>query len=194
MKHLPVTLTTENPLLWHFLCEEDFLTDLLKKSSGTSPQYICAIYANLTLPVTGCFWPSFYRYLDSCCLVPMSCLTLCDSTNCSPPGSSVPGISQARILEWVAISFSRGSSQPRNQTQVSCVSCIAGGFFTTEPPGIINRFYQFWIWWDSAKIPVSRSQPSQPTLQTGLSEESNLRPAMLTLLCTHIFLRYFVML
>ena len=52
--------------------------------------------------------------------------------DCSPPGSSVHGISQARILEWVAISFSRGSSQPRNQTQVSC---MAGGFFTTEPPG-----------------------------------------------------------
>ena len=45
----------------------------------------------------------------------------------SPPGSSVRGIFQARILEWVAISFSRGSSQPRNQTQVSC---IAGRFFT----------------------------------------------------------------
>ena len=50
----------------------------------------------------------------------------------SPPGVSVLGISQARILEWVAISFSRGSSPPRDQTQVSC---IAGGFFTTEPPG-----------------------------------------------------------
>ena len=47
--------------------------------------------------------------------------------DCSPPGSSVHGILQARILEWVAISFSRESSQPRNQTQVSC---IAGRFFT----------------------------------------------------------------
>ena len=42
----------------------------------------------------------------------------------SPPGSSVPGISQARILEWVAISFSRESSWPRDQTQVSCISCV----------------------------------------------------------------------
>ena len=50
----------------------------------------------------------------------------------SPPGSSVHGISQARILEWVAISFSRGFSQRRDWTQVSC---IAGGFFTTEPRG-----------------------------------------------------------
>ena len=47
------------------------------------------------------------------------CLTLYDFMDCSLPGSSVHGIFQARILEWVAISFSRGSSQPRNQTQVS---------------------------------------------------------------------------
>ena len=45
--------------------------------------------------------------------------TLCDPVDGSPPGSSVPGILQARILEWVAISFSRGSSQPRGQTHVS---------------------------------------------------------------------------
>jgi len=49
--------------------------------------------------------------------------TLCDPMDCSPPGSSVHGILQARILEWVAISSSRGSSQPRDWTWVSCVSC-----------------------------------------------------------------------
>ena len=48
-------------------------------------------------------------------------LTLCDLMNYSPPGSSVHGILQARILEWGAISFFRGSSRPRDQTQVSCV-------------------------------------------------------------------------
>ena len=52
--------------------------------------------------------------------------------DCSPPGSSVHGILQARILEWVAIPFSRGSCQPRDQTQVSH---IAGGFLASEPPG-----------------------------------------------------------
>ena len=46
---------------------------------------------------------------DCCCLVVCLCLTLCDPMDCSPPGSSVCGISQARILEWVAIPFSRGS-------------------------------------------------------------------------------------
>ena len=48
--------------------------------------------------------------------------TLCDPMDYSPPGSSVHGILQARILEWVAISFSRGSSWPRDQTQVSCIA------------------------------------------------------------------------
>ena len=60
-------------------------------------------------------------------LVAQSCLTLCNPFDCSPPVSSVYGISQARILEWVAITFSRGSSRHRDKTQVSC---IAGGFFT----------------------------------------------------------------
>ena len=49
------------------------------------------------------------------------CPTLCDPTDCSLQGSSVHGILQARVLEWVAISFSRGASQPRDQTQVSCI-------------------------------------------------------------------------
>ena len=52
--------------------------------------------------------------------------------DCSPPGSSVHGISQARILEWVVISFARGSSQPRDQKRISC---MGSGFFTAEPPG-----------------------------------------------------------
>ena len=59
-------------------------------------------------------------------LVTKSCSTLATPWTVGPPGSSVHGIFQARILEWIAISFSRGSSQPRNQTQVSC---IAGRFW-----------------------------------------------------------------
>ena len=54
--------------------------------------------------------------------VTQSCLTLCDPVDCSPPGSSVRGILQARILEWVAIPFSRGSSQPRDRSQVSHIA------------------------------------------------------------------------
>ena len=69
-------------------------------------------------------------------LIAPSCLTLGHPMDCSPPGSSVQGILQARILEWVAISCFRWSSQPRDQTCVCCISCIAGGIFTAEPPGI----------------------------------------------------------
>ena len=53
-----------------------------------------------------------------------SCLTLCDLMDSSPPGSSVHGISQARTLEWIAMPSPWGSSRPRDQTRVSCVSCI----------------------------------------------------------------------
>ena len=60
-------------------------------------------------------------------LAALSCLTFCHTMVCSLPGSSVHGIFQAKVLEWVAISFSRGSSWPRDQTQVPC---IAGRFFT----------------------------------------------------------------
>ena len=64
--------------------------------------------------------------------VAQSCPTLCDPMNCSPPGFSVHGMVQARILEWVAIPLSRGSSQPRDQT---LVSCIAGRLFTVWATG-----------------------------------------------------------
>ena len=56
-----------------------------------------------------------------CCLITKSCATLCNPMDCSLPGSSVHGISQARISEWVAVSFARGSSWLRDRT---CISCI----------------------------------------------------------------------
>ena len=65
-------------------------------------------------------------------LVAQLCTTLCYPVDCSPPGSSVRGVLQARILEWVAIPFSRGSSQHRVQIWVSYT---AGTFFMSEPPG-----------------------------------------------------------
>ena len=76
---------------------------------------------------------SSFWWWFSCSAVPNSCYPM----NCSPPGSSVCGISQARILEWVAIPSSRGSSQPRDLTQVSP---IAGRFFT------IWAARQFLLW------------------------------------------------
>ena len=72
-------------------------------------------------------WKVSWRRLCEWVIVTLSCLILCDPMDCSLPGSSVHGIPQARTLEWVAISFSRGSSPPRDQTQASH---IAGRFFT----------------------------------------------------------------
>ena len=63
-------------------------------------------------------------------LVAQSCLTLCNPMECSPPGFSVHGISQARTPEWVAIPFSKGSSWPRDQIQVSCIA---------------SRFFAIWV-------------------------------------------------
>ena len=64
--------------------------------------------------------------------VDQSCPTLCSPMDCSLPGSSVHGIFQAIVLEWIAISFSRGSSQPRSQTPVSR---IVDRHLLSEPPG-----------------------------------------------------------
>ena len=66
-------------------------------------------------------WGSGRPKTEACCLVAQLYLTLGDLLDCSSPGSSVYGISQARILEWVGIPFSRGSSRPRGPTQVSYI-------------------------------------------------------------------------
>ena len=71
--------------------------------------------------------------------VAQSCPTLCNPVDCSPECSSVHGISWARTLEWLAISFFRGSSWLRDWT---CVSCIAGRFFTAGPPGKTKEYIE----------------------------------------------------
>ena len=78
------------------------------------------------------------RWLDATCAmnivseVAQSCATLCNPMDCSPPGSSIHGIFQARILECVAISFSRGSYRPRDQTRSPALQADA---LPSEPPG-----------------------------------------------------------
>ena len=67
-------------------------------------------------------------------LVSQTCPSLCDPTNYSPLGSSVYGIFQARILEWIAIPFSRGSSWPRDWTQVSCIAVRLLTIWATGKP------------------------------------------------------------
>ena len=73
------------------------------------------------------FTSSEHDPVNDCVCQWLSCVQLYDPMDCSPPGSSVQGILQARVLEWVAISFSRGYSWHRDRTPISC---IAGGFFT----------------------------------------------------------------
>ena len=82
--------------------------------------------------------------IDVRVLVPQSCLTLCNSMDCSLPGSSVLGILQAKILERVAISYYRGSSRPRDRTYISC---IAGRIFTIRATR--EAPYQGRVGWDS---------------------------------------------
>ena len=74
------------------------------------------------------FLPKAYIFKLLC--VTQLCLSLCNPMDSNPPASSIRGILQANILEWVAIPFSRGSSPPRDQTWVSC---IAGRFFAPCP-------------------------------------------------------------
>ena len=79
-----------------------------------------------------------------------SCPTLCNPMGCSLPGSSIHGIFQARVLEWVAISFFRGSSWPRDRTQVFC---IAGRHFT------------IWATWEIHSAAIKRG-PGSPSRDT----------------------------
>ena len=80
------------------------------------------------------------------CSAGQSCPALCDPVDCSPPGSSVHGILQARILEWVALPSSRGSSQPRDQKPRS--PALRGDSFLSEPPEKPVEAYS--ITWGSA--------------------------------------------
>ena len=92
-------------------------------------------------------------YIDCCCLVTKSCPTVCDPMDCSLPGSSIHGILQARILEWVATAFSRGSgdhsllrgfSRPRGETWVSRVA---------------DRFFTIWATRETPELPCTPFSP-----------------------------------
>ena len=80
-----------------------------------------------------------------CVLVAQSCPTLCDPTDCSPPGSFIHGIFQARIVEWVAISFSRRSSQPRDR---ALVSHISGRLFIIWATREAQGQSRMLVWWN----------------------------------------------
>ena len=71
------------------------------------------------------------------------CPTICDPMDCSLPGSSLHGILQARVLEWVAISFSRGSSQPRDRIWVSCIPGRGFNLWATREAYFLSMSYPF---------------------------------------------------
>ena len=92
------------------------------------------------------------------CLVTQLCLTLCDLMDCSCQAPLSMGILQARILEWVAMPSSRGSSKPSDQTQVSC---NAGDFFTI----CITREAQEYLWVSSPEDLTDQGiKPGSPAL------------------------------
>ena len=79
--------------------------------------------------------------------VAQSCPTLCDPVDCSLPGSSVHGIFRARILEWVTISFSRGSSQPRDRTLVSHIGGRRFNLWATREAPVVKNLPAMWKIW-----------------------------------------------
>ena len=99
-------------------------------------------------------------------LVAQSCLTVCDLMNCNPAGSSAHGILQARMLEWVTIPFSRGSSWPTDQTQLSC---ICPPLFQSHWDLVALRYaifpllYQYLLWvpaeWSNVHENIQSSLP-----------------------------------
>ena len=95
----------------------------------------CLLSLSLALIFFFFFWSDHCSYCFQCVISHFSCLWLCDHMDHSPPGSSVHGIFLGKILEWVAMISSRGSSQPRHQIHISC---IASGFFTAESWGKPN--------------------------------------------------------
>ena len=93
-----------------------------------------------------CFSPWHHILTSYCCccyLVAQVCPTLCDAMDCSPPGSSVHGVLQARVLDWVASSFSRRSSQPGLKP---LSLALAGRFLSTETPGNTLCYHARSLW------------------------------------------------
>ena len=99
-----------------------FGSDRCHTQKYTHLAWVCVRYVNLD------------KYI--LCVCAQSCLTFCILLDYGPPDSSIAGILQARILEWVAVSSSRRSFQPRGRTRISCVSCIRASSLPTEPSGI----------------------------------------------------------
>ena len=114
-------------------------------------------------------YPSSWDFITLLCVhakLVHSCLTHCDPVDYSPPGSSVHKIFQARILEWVAVLSSRGSSWPRDWTHVSTSPALAGKFFTTSATWETPHYYVLCIVAQSCPAlcnPMDGSPPGSST-------------------------------
>ena len=84
-----------------------------------------------------------------------SCLTLCDARDGSPPGSSVHGLSQARMLEWVVLPFSRGFAQPRDRTCVSCIGRWILYHLSHQGSPVMCNWGKFWTRHKETKSPTA---------------------------------------
>ena len=103
------------------------------------------------------------------CLVAQSCLTFYDPMDCSPPGSSVHGIFQARILEWIATPFSRGSSQPRDELMSLKSAALVGRFFTTSATWEAPEVLTLVGWYKAFTVPEPDYQLAVSFSDTSLS-------------------------
>ena len=124
----------------------------------TLPTIICSLF----LWVCFCFADRFIPHMAS--EISQLCPTLCDFLDCSLPGSSVHGIFQARILKWVAIAFSRGSSRPRYRTQVSHIvgRCFTVWVTREVIPHISDQFRSVAQSCPTLCDPMNRSMPGLP--------------------------------
>ena len=104
--------------VWRIVWETPYSITCLQSQSSPSQSYFISLS-----PLSDCVYTKLLQ----------SCLTLCDPMDCSLPDSSVHGILQARILEWVAMSSSRGYSWPRDRTLISCISRIPVRLFIHWP-------------------------------------------------------------
>ena len=109
------------------------------------------------------------------------CLTLCDPKDCSLPGSSVRGIIQARILEWVATPSSRGSSLPDDQTHIFCISHFSGRFFAraTGEAQVVER---------GVCVNQTQRQERFPSCQGGLDSAPRIPNINYSALCLNLLL------
>ena len=102
---------------------------------------------------------SIYKWVSE---VAQSCPTLCDPMDCSLPGSSVHGIFQAIVLEWITISFSRVSSQPRDWTQVSHIVDRCFPIWATREVSHHQTLYLFCVWY-----PLTHGPPIYESCHSG---------------------------